>query len=144
MRNATGKSLFLLVILSLVLAACAPAAAPAPAGEAGAAEPIKLTHWIGVGTGGSEQAECTIANVVEPYNEMTEGVTVETVLQPNVWEAMRTAVAGGGGPDIVTTPGPSFVFEMAKSGQAPPAERLCRTTGLGGHLRPVGIEPSAW
>ncbi|MDI9546852.1 MAG: extracellular solute-binding protein [Chloroflexota bacterium] len=139
MRNATGKSLFLLVILSLVLAACAPAAAPALAGEAGAAEPIKLTHWIGVGTGGSEQAECTIANVVEPYNEMTEGVTVETVLQPNVWEAMRTAVAGGGGPDIVTTPGPSFVFEMAKSGQLLPLSDYAEQLGWADTFAPWAL-----
>ncbi len=119
MRNATGKSLFLLVILSLVLAACAPAAAPAPAGEAGAAEPIKLTHWIGVGTGGSEQAECTIANVVEPYNEMTEGVTVETVLQPNVWEAMRTAVAGGGGPTLSRRLAHHFFLKWRSPGSSP-------------------------
>lgn len=117
----TAKTiLYIVVVASLVMAACAPVA-QAPAGEESAvAEPITLTQWLGVGSGGSEQAECIIANVIEPYSEQTEGVTVEAVLQANVWDAMRTAVAGGGGPDIVTTPGPSFVFEMAKSGQLVP------------------------
>jgi len=120
MRYPMRQFVFLLVVLSMLLAACAPAVAPAAGGETGAAAPIELAQWLGVSSGGSQQAECIIANVIEPYNEMTEGVTVQATLQSNVWDAMRTAVAGGGGPDIVTTPGPSFVYEMAKSGQLLP------------------------
>lgn len=112
------RMLFVLVIASLVFGACAPAV-PTEGGAA-APEEIELEMWIGVGSAGSEQAECRIATNIDPYNEMTEGVTVNVTLQPNVWEATRTAAAGGGGPDILITPGPSFVFEMAAAGQVLP------------------------
>ncbi len=139
MRIDVRKPLFLLVVFSLLLAACAPAVAPASDGEAGAAAPITLEHWIGVGSSGSEQAECVIANVIEPYNAMTEGVTVNSVLQPNWWEAMRTAVAGGGGPDIVGTPGPSFVFEMAQSGQLLPLSEYADKLGWADVIAPWAL-----
>lgn len=131
MQAGRQKLLFLLVIVSLVMAACAPIAPAGPAGtgEGTAADAVTLSYWIGVGSGGSEQAECVIANVIEPYNEQTPGVTVNTVLQANMWDAMRTAVAGGGGPDIVTTPGPSFVFEMAKAGQLLPLSAYAEQLG---------------
>jgi raffinose/stachyose/melibiose transport system substrate-binding protein len=119
MRIFAKKYLFLLVIVSLIMAACVPAA-PAGTGEAGTAEQVRLTYWLGVGSTGAEGAECIIANVVDPYNAQASGIRVEATLQANLWDAMRTAVAGGGGPDIVTTPGPSFVFEMAKAGQLLP------------------------
>lgn len=67
-------------------------------------------------TGGSETAECLIATAIDPFNEQG-GTQVEATLQANGWDATRTALAGGAGPDIVTTPGPSFAFELAKAGQ---------------------------
>lgn len=128
MRTSAKKLLYVLVTLSLVLAACT-SVAPATTGEGGAAAaPVTLTMWLGVGSAGSEQAQCVIDNILEPYSDRAPGVRVEGVMQANLWEAMRTAVAGGGGPDVVTTPGPSFVFEMAQAGQLLPlsdyAERL--------------------
>jgi raffinose/stachyose/melibiose transport system substrate-binding protein len=116
MRLNAKTLLLFSVVMALVLSACA---APAPAGSEAAEEAV-IEMWIGVGSAGSEQAECLIDSVITPYNEQTEGVTVEVVLQPNSWDATRTAVAGGGGPDVLTTPGPSFVFEMAQAGQALP------------------------
>jgi raffinose/stachyose/melibiose transport system substrate-binding protein len=67
-------------------------------------------------TGGAETAECILANVIDPYNEQG-GAQVEATLQANNWDATRTALAGGAGPDVVTTPGPSFAFELAQAGQ---------------------------
>jgi len=127
MRITAKNLLFLFVVFALVLAACAPVATTTGEGGA-AAEDVTLTMWLGVGSAGSEQAECVINNILEPYNAKTPGVKVEGVLQANSWDATRTAVAGGGGPDVVTTPGPSFVFEMAQAGQLLPlsdyAEKL--------------------
>ena len=45
------------------------------------------------------------------------GTTVEATLQANAWDATRTAMAGGAGPDVVGTPGPSFVMQLALAGQ---------------------------
>jgi len=43
-------------------------------------------------------------------------IQVDAQLLPNAWDTTRTALAGGGAPDIVTTPGPSFGYTLAKAG----------------------------
>ena len=48
---------------------------------------------------------------------MGTGTTVKATLQANNWDATRTALAGGAGPDIVGTPGPSFAMSLALAGQ---------------------------
>ena len=74
-----------------------------------------IQFWFDV-TGGPETADCMIKNITEPYGE-TGTAIVKATKQPNNWDATRTALAGGGGPDLVGTPGPSFAFELAKAGQ---------------------------
>jgi raffinose/stachyose/melibiose transport system substrate-binding protein len=98
----------------LTLLLLAPALA-AGVGKVGAQDGPTITMWFDT-TGGAETAECMIASVIDPYNEQG-GTQVEATLQANNWDATRTAVAGGAGPDVVTTPGPSFAFEMAQAGQ---------------------------
>jgi raffinose/stachyose/melibiose transport system substrate-binding protein len=131
------KSLYRLMALVMVvaqlLAACAPAATPAsmpatqaPAAQAAtavpapttapAAQPVKITMWFDPG-GNATQAKCLMDNVVAGFNKKDPNIQMEASLQANAWDATRTAVTGGGGPDIVYTPGPSFVFQMAKAGQ---------------------------
>ncbi len=130
MRIAAKKLLFLFVVLSLLLAACTPVAPGATGeGDAAEAEQVTLAMWLGVGSAGSEQAQCVIDNILVPYSTQVPGVKVEGVMQANLWEAMRTAVAGGGGPDVVTTPGPSFVFEMAQAGQLLPLSDYAEELG---------------
>lgn len=81
-----------------------------------AQEPATIEMWFDT-TGGAETAECTIANVVDPFNEQSDTVQVEATMQAKGWQATRTALAGGGGPDIVTTPGPSWAVELSRAGQ---------------------------
>jgi raffinose/stachyose/melibiose transport system substrate-binding protein len=102
---------FLIAALMLLMPALATVARTAPA----AAQDDKLTLWYDT-VGGVETPECIVANAIEPFNAQG-GVQVEATLQPNNWDATRTALAGGAGPDIVVTPGPSFVFELSKAGQ---------------------------
>lgn len=102
---------FLIAVLMLLTPALATVARSTPA----AAQDGKLTLWYDT-VGGAETAECIVANAIDPFNAQG-GVQVEATLQPNNWDATRTALAGGAGPDIVVTPGPSFVYELAKSGQ---------------------------
>jgi raffinose/stachyose/melibiose transport system substrate-binding protein len=60
--------------------------------------------------------------VIKPFNAQSTSVEVDAVSTPNAWDATRTAIAGGAGPDVVVTPGPSFVFELAKAGQLLPLD----------------------
>ena len=106
------KSLSAILILTIVL--IAPLAA-APAPGVMAQDAVELTMWLDT-TGGAENAECIQQNAVEPFNALGNGTTVEATLQANAWDATRTAIAGGAGPDVVGTPGPSFVMQLALAG----------------------------
>jgi raffinose/stachyose/melibiose transport system substrate-binding protein len=75
----------------------------------------KLQMWFDT-TGSADVADCIVKTAVDPYNAQG-GPQIEATLQPNNWDATRTALAGGAGPDIVSTPGPSFAFELAKAGE---------------------------
>ena len=109
-----------LVLMAMMISSCAPAATPAASEPTTApekpAEPVKISIWV-ESFGDGLTAQCIVEQGATVYNEQnTKSITVEAVVQPNNWDAVRTAVSGGGGPDIVITPGPSFVFEMAKAG----------------------------
>jgi len=128
------RLLSVLVLFTMILAACTPAATPTSAPEPGgqtepteataaeptqppAASPSTVSIWVD-SFGDGSTAQCMIDEGVTTFNETnTDQITVEAIAQPNNWDAVRTAVSGGGGPDVVITPGPSFVFEMAQAGQ---------------------------
>lgn len=107
------KLLNAFAILSLVLVA---PLATITAQRAAAQESVEISEWFDT-TGGSETAECFVKNVVDVFNAQNNGVTVKATLQANGWDATRTALAGGAGPDIVNTPGPSFAMQLALAGQ---------------------------
>ena len=132
--------LSLLLILTLVVVGCAQDAEPTevaeeesapeevaeeaePEDEAGP-EPEKVTveAWFEADEGG----ECLVEAVVNPVHEQSDSIFVEAVLQPDAGEAQRTALAGGAGPDIVDTPGPSFVYELVQADQLLPLDDIAR------------------
>ncbi len=143
------------IILATLLSACAPAATqqpaqPTQAGGAPAAaeptkasssgEPAKLTWWVDTG-GNAETANCVIEEAANVYNKTNkDNITVEGIPQANAWDAIRTAVSGGGGPDIVYTPGPSFVFEMAKAGQLLPLDNYATQLGWDKQFLPWALD----
>ena len=124
--------LSIVTILAMVLVGCAPAATEAPVVEEPAeeepaeepaeeepvapAEKTTVTLWTDP-PGGGEAATCLATTVVDPFNEQSDTIVVEVVYQPEAWDAIRTALAGGAGPDIVDTPGPSFVYELVQADQ---------------------------
>ncbi len=114
-----------LLLLSLVFSACAaPVAAPTDEGP----EKVTISFWYNPPSGG-EGADCYEENIVIPFNEQSETIFVDAVAQPEAWNATRTAMAAGEGPDIVRTPGPSFVFELAQAGQLLPLDELVSSEG---------------
>src|SRR5687768_2315433 len=74
--------------------------------EPAGAEKTTITYWFNPPEGGTG-ASCFVETLVNPFNETNPNIFVEAVAQPNAWDATRTALAGGGGPDVVVTPGPS-------------------------------------
>jgi len=125
-------ALSIVTILAMVLVGCQPAPTEAPVVEEPAeeepaeepaeeepvapAEKTTVTLWTDP-PGGGEAATCLATTVVDPFNEQSDTIVVEVVYQPEAWDAIRTALAGGAGPDIVDTPGPSFVYELVQADQ---------------------------
>ena len=125
------RILAIVMILAMVLVSCAPAATEAPvveepAEEEPTEEPVEeepaapekttVTLWLDPPEGG-EAAACYAEAVVDPFNEQSDTVFVEVTYLPEAWDSVRTALAGGAGPDIIGTPGPSFVYELVQAGQ---------------------------
>jgi raffinose/stachyose/melibiose transport system substrate-binding protein len=100
-----------------VPAAAEPSAAPAQAPAT--QERTKITFWFNPPEQGTD---CFVDTVIAKFNEQSKTVEVEAISTPNAWDATRTAIAGGAGPDVIETPGPSFVFELAKAGQLLPLD----------------------
>ena len=103
-----------IVIVLALLAAMVGASLGGPVTQA--QDTAEVSMWFDT-TGGAETANCIIEQAVDTFNEQSDSVEVTGTLQANSWDATRTALAGGGGPDIVTTPGPSFAYELANAGQ---------------------------
>jgi len=79
---------------------------------ASAQDKAVVTVWWEAGDEGS----CLADTVVDAFNEQSDSTVLEAILQTDQWDVTRTAVSGGGGPDVIVTPGPSFVFELAQAG----------------------------
>jgi arabinogalactan oligomer/maltooligosaccharide transport system substrate-binding protein len=103
--------LALLLIASLILAACGgatpePAAeepsAEEPAAEEPAAEPVTISIWHGY----IETEEATFSQVVNDFMAANADVTIETLAVPfdELQNKFQTEVAAGGGPTLITGP----------------------------------------
>jgi raffinose/stachyose/melibiose transport system substrate-binding protein len=96
--------------------------------EGDTAEKATVEFWFDPPSGG-EGANCVVENAIDTFNEQSETVFVNAVANPDTWNATRTALAGGAGPDIIGTPGPSFVYELAAAGQLLPLDDFVDTLG---------------
>ena len=114
-----------LLILAIVLVAPAVAV---PASRVMAQDTAEVSFWLDT-TGGAEGAECRVENAVDPFNALGNGVKVNATLQANNWDATRTSLAGGAGPDVIGTPGPSFAMQLALAGQLLPLDEFAEQFG---------------
>ncbi len=130
----------LLQRLGMALAAVALTLALVPPMQRAAAQDkTTIQLWFDT-TGGAENAECAIANLVEPFNAQSDSVVIEATMQANSWQAVRTALAGGGGPDMVGTPGPSWAIELARAGQLLSLDALAEQYGWTDRYQPWALE----
>lgn len=84
----------------------------------GAQDDVTVTMWLEDGV----TSECITDIIADGFNALDNGIQIEILLQAEQWDGTRTAVVGGGGPDIIRSPGPSFVFEMASAGLITPLD----------------------
>jgi raffinose/stachyose/melibiose transport system substrate-binding protein len=108
------------VILSLALAGCAAPStgtATTAGSEAGTGEKVQITMWANA----EATADCFV-DVVTGYNDVSETTELVVERKANMIDAVRPALAGGAGPDIVPTHGPAFVAEFALAGQVLPLD----------------------
>jgi len=116
----------------------APAAEQAPVAGAASGEKVKITHWFNI-TDGGEMANCIIDNIVKPFNAQNASIEVEAVTMANVWDASKTAIAGGAGPDLFDTPGPSYALAFARAGQLVPLDEYAKKYGWGERFAPWAL-----
>lgn len=95
-------------------------------GAVDAQDPVTVSIWFNAGSDPS----CTAPLLMDGFNALDESVQIEIIEQPEQWSVTRTAVAGGGGPDIVISPGPSFVYEMANAGLIMPMDEFAAANSL--------------
>ena len=84
-----------------------------------------VTVWFNAGS----QPSCTAPLITEGFNSTSQTAQVEITDVPEMWDVARTAVAGGGGPDVVISPGPSFVYEMAAANLILPLDDYAAALG---------------
>ena len=99
----------------------------------------QVSMWFN-STGGAETATCITEQAIDTFNAQSETIEVTATLQANSWDATRTALAGGGGPDIVTTPGPSFAYELAQAGQLLPLSDIATEYGWYDEFTPWALK----
>ena len=120
-----GKVLSALLVIGLMLVAPLTSVS---GWQARAQEPAEITLWLGTTTG-STTAECIVEHTVDVFNALGNGITVDATIQANNWPATQTAVAGGAGPDVVGTPGPSFAMQLAEAGRLVPLDAFAEQFG---------------
>lgn len=116
------KVFCVLTVLGLVLAGCAapPTGAASTTSSTGAAEKVQVTMWADA----DANADCFVDVLQNGFNEQSDTVELVIERKANMIDAVRPALAGGAGPDIVPTHGPAFVAEFALAGQVLPLDEL--------------------
>jgi len=150
--KAVNRIFVFLVLGSWLLASCAPAATATSAPVATQVKPTDanptaapagnkptLTMWFDSG-GDATTMACMIDQLVGNFNAKGNTFTVEAQALANSWDATRVAVTGGGGPDIVGTPGPSFAYLMAKAGQLLALDGFAQDMGWDKQFLPWALE----
>ncbi|MFT5193131.1 MAG: raffinose/stachyose/melibiose transport system substrate-binding protein [Cellvibrionaceae bacterium] len=89
------------------------------------AEKVEIEIWQNQ----NDFTVCMEENVIDVFNAQSDTISIKSVTFESAWDSARTAIAGGEGPDIVRSPGPSFVFEMVQAGQLLSLEEFSNVYG---------------
>lgn len=107
----------LLLVIALVLAGCATPAEQSADGDAEAPAvategEVTITWWTESGGLPANVEEAFI----QPFEEANPGIKLEIIPQESINDTLRTAIQAGEAPDILQTPGASFIAEFVDAG----------------------------
>ncbi len=138
----------LTTVLALVMAACSGAAAPAPAAEAPAAgapaadaapgERTKIVWWVEALE--AELEEQFQQQFLDGFHAAHPDVELEMIWQESIEDVLRAAVQAGEGPDLIQTPGPSYLLEYQKAGFVLPLNEYAEQYGWQERVLPWAYE----
>ncbi len=110
----------------------------AAAESEGAAEgPVEVEVWLDSNSGDVRQ-ERWETMVLNPYTEANPNVLFEIALIANLYDATRTALASGAGPDLVMTYGP-FALELGRNKLLVPLDPYVERFGWDDHFAPWSL-----
>jgi raffinose/stachyose/melibiose transport system substrate-binding protein len=140
-QNRVIYVLTLAAVLALLLAGCPapPAAAPAGGAQSSAAQPastekIKLTWWTEAPE--DQYRKLIQEQFVDTFNKAHPDMQLEILFQEKLDDTLRTAIQAGAAPDIIQTPGPSFVLEYVNAGFIAPLDDAAQQFGWKDKLLP--------
>jgi raffinose/stachyose/melibiose transport system substrate-binding protein len=144
--------LVVLTLLLVSLAACQPADEPAQAPEAEAEEPMeepeaeeppppaemaRITYYAGLG---EDEEDCNNTYILEPFEEANPNIDVEWIKSPPNWDqVLKTELAGGAGPDLITELGPTTMVDFAKAGYLLPMDAVAEEYGWADRFAPWAL-----
>jgi len=128
----TIKPVFLLIVLAALVF-------PGYSATLAQGSKTAVSIWLDSTGDSANVAQCISDNLVKAFNDQITTVEVKAQLLPNSWDATRTALAGGGAPDIVSTPGPSFAYEFAKAGYFAPLDDIATQYGWPNSFSPWAL-----
>jgi ABC-type glycerol-3-phosphate transport system substrate-binding protein len=89
----------ILVLIALLVVPVVPSAT--------AQDQVTIVFWTEEG----DEVQDLITKLAEPFNAANPGIHVEIIGQENLNDVLRTAIQAGEAPDIIQTPGASFIAE---------------------------------
>jgi len=87
-----------------------------------------------------ESRQCVADTITTLFNATSTTSQINIVLQPNVDDALRTALVGGGGPDIVQSGGTAFAQQYAQAGLLLPLDEYVTQFGWDDRFVPWALE----
>lgn len=125
--SAISRAAIFATLLGLSLSQSGYAAQAAPASG-------NVTVWVDDNT-----TNPCVAKVVTAANKNSK-LKITFALKKG-WEALtKTAVAGGAGPDVIMTPGPTYTAEYAKAGALAPLDSYVKSFGWDKSFAPWALK----
>jgi len=105
-----------------------------------AQDKVSVSIWLDATGDSATTSQCYLDNIITPFSDSSSTITMDAQLLPNSWDTTRTALTGGGAPDIVITPGPSFAYTLAQAGYFLPLDDLAKKDGWSDSFIPWALD----
>lgn len=106
---------------------------------AAAQEKAAVTWWYE--SANPEQQAALSSLLIDKFNAASEGHSVSIDYRgTELDKQLRVALLSGTGPDVVNTPGPSFVATMARAGQLLALDEIAETRGWNDRILPFFMD----